>query len=135
MNNIKLFERFFTEEDSNINERDYTEEKELVKGIVKTWVNDYVIPMIGFETWPPEAEGFIQNDPTYKAFVSKAKAWLRKNSGIPKISFGDDKITGTYTNSDIVYLNLYKPKETAALNKGKYPITASFYETFPSRFF
>jgi hypothetical protein len=127
MNNIKLFERFFTEEDSNINERDFTEEKELVKAIVKTWVNDYVIPMIGYETWPP-GESFIEKDPKFRAFVSKAKAWLRKNSGIPKESIFTDEIVGTYTNSDIVRLNLYKPMELAAPNKGKYPIIASFYE-------
>ena len=127
MNNIKLFESFFTEEDSNINERDYTEEKEHVKAIVKTWVNDYVIPMIGYETWP-QGESFIEKDPKFRAFVSKAKAWLKKNSGIPKKSLLTAEIVGTYPNSSIVYLNLYKPKEIAALNKGKYPIIASFYE-------
>ena len=127
MDNIKLFESFFTEEDSNINDRDYTEENELVKVIVKTWVNDYVIPMIDYETWP-KGVSYIEKDPKFKAFVSKAKAWLRKPSGIPERSRFTDEIVGTYPNSSIVYLTLYQPKEIAALNKGKYPIIASFYE-------
>ena len=128
MNNIKLFERFFTEEDSNINERDYTEEKELVKGIVKTWVNDYVIPMIDFKQGRTSAE----KDPKFKAFVSKAKAWLRKPSGIPERSFIDDKIVGVFPNSVIVNSNLYNAKDAAThpSHKKSAPIMASFYEDF-----
>lgn len=127
MDNIKLFESFVSEEDSNIYEGDYTKENELVKAIVKTWVNDYVIPMIGF-IWPQSDKIYLEKDPKYKALVSKAKAWLRKDSGIPKKSMITDEIVGTYPNSSIVDLNLYQPKEIAAVNKGRHPITASFYE-------
>ena len=127
MDNIKLFESFFSEEDPKIYGGDYTKENELVKAIVKTWVNDYVIPMIGF-TWPKSDKIYLEKDPKYKALVSKAKAWLRKDSGIPEKSIFTDKIVGTYPNSSIVFFNLYQPKEIAALNKTKYPITASFYE-------
>lgn len=83
--------------------------------------------MIGF-TWPMRERIYLEKDPKYKALVSKAKAWLIKDSGIPKESILTDEIVGTYPNSSIVYINLYQPKETAALNKTKYPITASFYE-------
>lgn len=126
MDNIKLFESFFSEEDSNIYEENYSKEKELVKEIVKTWVNDYVIPMIGFN-WP-ESENSYEKDPKFKALVSKARAWLGKDSGIPRKSFITDEIVGTYPNSSIVYQNLYGPPVIAAANKGKFPLRASFYE-------
>ena len=131
MDNIKLFESFFSEEDSNIYEAEYTKEKELVKAIVKTWVNDYVIPMIDFH-WPQSGNNMVyQKDPKMKALVSKAKAWLGKSSGIPRKSSINDEIVGTYTNLSIVYINLYRSKELAAVNKGNWPLTASFYEDFP----
>lgn len=129
MNHITLFESFGREEDATISEDAYTKEREIVKGIVKTWVNDYVIPMVDFQTWPP-SQNTAEKDPKFKAFVSKAKAWLGKDSGIPKKSFLSDEIVGTYSNSAIVYHNLYQPKEISHFkeNKGKYPITASFYD-------
>ena len=131
MDNIKLFESFFSEEDSNIYEAEYTKEKELVKAIVKTWVNDSVIPMIDFH-WPQSGNNMVyEKDPKKKALVSKAKAWLGKSSGIPRKSSINDEIVGTYTNLSIVYINLYRSKELAAVNKGNWPLTASFYEDFP----
>lgn len=126
MNHIQLFESFFSEEDSKIYEEDYLDEKEHVKAIVKTWVNDYVIPMIGFNY--PEGEWTSEKDPKFKALVSKARAWLGKDSGIPRKSFLTDEIVGTYPNSSIVYQNLYGPPAIANANKTKYPLRASFYE-------
>jgi hypothetical protein len=140
MNNIKLFEKFVTEEeDSNIyGTGEMTsdsaappkspKELELEKAIVKTWVNDYVIPMIDFKQGRTSAE----KDPKFKAFVTKAKAWLRKPSGIPKRSFIDDTIVGIFPNSSIVNSNLYQEKDivTHPSNKGALPIMASFYEDF-----
>ena len=133
MDNIKLFESFVSEEDSNIygsgemtsDSAASPKELELKKGVVKTWINDYVIPFMDYyaQDW-----NTVEKDPKFKAFVSKAKAWLRKPSGIPERSRFTDEIVGTYPNSSIVYLTLYQPKEIAALNKGKYPIIASFYE-------
>ena len=137
MNNIKLFERCVTEEeDSNIygaegmtpDSAESGKDLELKKAIVKTWVNDYVIPMMDFrQDW-----NSAEKDPKFKAFVSKAKAWLRKPSGIPRRSFIDDKIVGIFPNSSIVNTNLYNAKDAAThpSNKKDNPIMASFYEDF-----
>jgi hypothetical protein len=138
MNNIKLFEKFVAEEeDSNIygtegmtpDSAESGKDLELKKEIVKTWVNDYVIPMMDFnqdyKNWDS-----AEKDPKFKAFVSKAKAWLRKSSGIPMRSSSDGTIIGTVTNSNIVNTKLYNSKDVAThpSNKKDYPIMASFYE-------
>ncbi len=140
MSHIKLFEKFVTEEeDSNIYGAEgmtsdsaappkSPKELELEKAIVKTWVNDYVIPMIDFK----QARTSAEKDPKFKAFVTKAKAWLSKPSGIPKRSFIDDTIVGIFPNSSIVNSNLYQEKDivTHPSNKEALPIMASFYEDF-----
>ena len=137
MSHIKLYEKFVAEEeDSNIygtgemtsDSAESGKDLELKKAIVKTWVNDYVIPMIDFKQDRTSAE----KDPKFKAFVAKAKAWLRKPSGIPERSFIDDKIVGVFPNSVIVNRNLYNAKDAAThpSNKEALPIMASFYEDF-----
>jgi len=134
MNNIKLFESFVSEEDFNISgaegmtpdSAESGKDLELKKAIVKTWVNDYVIPMMDFSQDWDSAE----KDPKFKAFVAKAKAWLRKSSGIPDRSFFDGTLIGTATNSTIVNTKLYNSEAIAThpSNKKDYPIMASFYE-------
>jgi hypothetical protein len=140
MSHVKLYEKFVAEEeDSNIYGTgemtsdsaappESPKELELKKAIVKTWVNDYVIPMIDFKQDWNSAE----KDPKFKAFVAKAKAWLRKPSGIPERSFIDDKIVGVFPNSVIVNINLYNAKDAAThpSHKKSSPIMASFYEDF-----
>jgi len=74
---VKLFESFFRGEDSNIYEEQkiynedtlenmYKDDLELQREIYKTWIIDYINPMLGLE----------YDDPKLQSLVSSAKIWL-----------------------------------------------------------
>jgi len=130
MNNIKLFERFVTEEDSNINEADSSEEayfyikigktergREKKKEIYKTWINDYVIPMSGF--------ALNEKDPGLRSLISSAKAWLGKYSGVQAEDRSGHLIN--FSNGKIVYF-MYWEKEFAKDERTEFPLLASMYD-------
>jgi hypothetical protein len=132
MNHIKLYEKFVTREDPNIYEADSPEgayypmsqdienfEKnlELKKEIYKTWINDYVIPLMDVS--------FEEQDPRYKSLISSAKAWLGKYSGVQgKDSKGN---LVNFTNGEIVYY-LYWEKRFAKEERTRFPLLASMYD-------
>jgi len=135
MNNIKLFEKFVTEEeDSNIyqaqemaldspeNSDFDRKESERMRNIeaevYRTWINDYFIPMTDF--------GLREEDPGLKALVSSAKAWLKKQSGITTVPKETGKQT-RWTNSEILY-RLYWEYRDMKQNRNKFPLMASMYD-------
>lgn len=117
MDNIKLFERFVSEEDSNI----YGSEEmtsDPAAEVYRTWINDYFIPMNDF--------GLREKEPGLRALVSSAKAWLKKQSGVTSV----DKQTGkqlSWTNGEILY-RLYWDCEYTKQNRNKFPLMASMYD-------
>ena len=130
MNNIKLFEKFVKEEDSNIYEADSAEEayflikigktekgREKKKEIYKTWINDYVIPMSGF--------ALNEKDPGLRSLISSAKAWLGKYSGVQLEDMSGNPVN--FTNGKIVYF-MYWEKEFAKDERTEFPLLASMYD-------
>ena len=142
MNNIKLFEKFVTEEeDSNIYKAqemalgsaegmDYddslAENPKLIKEVYKTWANNYVIPMSGF--------ALHEEDPGLRSLISSAKAWLSKPSGvmmfnsdaIEKLEFTKENLVN-YTNGEIVYY-MYWERRYVKEERTKFPLLASMYD-------
>ena len=132
MDNIKLFERFVSEEDSNIYEADSPEgvyfptakstgknekKREKKKEIYKTWINDYVTPLMDFS--------YQEQNPGYKSLISSAKAWLGKYSGVQAENKSGNLVN--FTNGEIVYY-MYWEKRFAEAEKSKFPLLASMYD-------
>ena len=131
MNNIKLFEKFVKEENLNIYEADSPEAayysmsksmgkskktRELEKGIYKTWINDYVTPLMDFS--------YQEQDPGYKSLISSAKAWLGKYSGVQAEDSKGNLVN--FTNGEVIYY-LYWEKRFAEAERTKFPLLSSMY--------
>ena len=138
MNNIKLFERFVTEEDSNIYQsqgmsldspeksdfdiKEWEREKNIKAGIYRTWINDYFIPM-------SEING--EEDPEFRALVSSAKAWLKKQSGITSVPKGTSKQL-RWTNGEILH-RLYDDYSYSKQERHRFPLEASMYDLIKAK--
>ena len=122
MDHIKLFESFVSEEDSNIygsgemtsDSAASPKELELKKGVVKTWINDYVIPFMDYyaQDW-----NTVEKDPKFKTLVTNANNFLRKS-------------TGGALNGNIIRGVFYLTREasTHPANRNDYPLRASFWK-------
>ena len=122
---ISLFEQFVREEGSNIYEAQEMAldavkwedtDLKLKKEAYKTWINDYVIPMLDFS--------YDEKNPEFKTLISSAKSWLSKNSGIEGEYNGKPS---KFTNGEIVY-QLYWEKKFAQAEKSKFPLLSSVYD-------
>jgi len=137
MNKIKLFEKFVTEEeDSNIYKAQemalgsaegmdsdvVRENLKLSKEIYKTWVNNYVIPMVGFV--------LDEGDPGLRSLISSAKAWLSKPSGVmyarKKQEFTKENLLN-YTNGEVVYF-MYFERSFVRQERDNFPLLASMHD-------
>ena len=132
MNNIKLFEKFVTEENLNIYEADSPEgayysmaksilktekKRELEKEIYRTWINDYVTPLMDFS--------YQEQNPGYKSLISSAKSWLGKYSGVRAEDSKGNLVN--FTNGEIIYY-LYWEKRFAEAERTKFPLLSSMYD-------
>jgi hypothetical protein len=132
MSHIKLYEKFVREEILNIHEADSPEEayysmaksigktekkRELEKGIYKTWINDYVTPLMDFS--------YQEQNPGYKSLISSAKAWLGKYSGVQAEDSKGNLVN--FTNGEVIYY-LYWEKRFAKEERTKFPLLASMYD-------
>ena len=126
---ITLFEQFVREEDSNIYEAqemaldsaklDDTQ-RSIEKEAYKTWINDYVIPMMDFNLDEKNSE--------FKTLISSAKSWLGKYSGIESIAeYSKSKKVLKWTNGEIVH-RLYSEKNFMQEQKSRFPLMASMYD-------
>jgi hypothetical protein len=124
---ITLFEQFVREEGSNIYEAQEMAldtvkledtDLKLKKEAYKTWINDYVIPMMDF--------GYDEKNPEFKTLISSAKSWLSKDSGIESTDALTKK-TLKWTNGEIVYY-LYWEKNFAKAEKSRFPLLSSVYD-------
>jgi hypothetical protein len=122
---ITLFEQFVREEGSNIYEAQEMAldtvkledtDLKLKKEAYKTWINDYVIPMMDF--------GYDEKNPEFKTLISSAKSWLSKNSGVEGEYNGKPL---KFTNGEIVYY-LYWEKNFAKAEKSRFPLLSSVYD-------
>lgn len=122
---ISLFERFVREEGSNIYEAQEMAldavkwedtDLKLRKEAYKTWINDYVIPMLDFS--------YDEKNPEFKTLISSAKSWLSKNSGIEGEYNGKPS---NFTNGEIVY-QLYWERKFAQAEKSRFPLLSSVYD-------
>jgi hypothetical protein len=122
---ITLFEQFVREEDSNIYEAQEMNldavkwedtDLKLKKEACKTWINDYVIPMMDFK--------YDEKNPEFKTLISSAKSWLSKNSGVEGEYNGKPL---KFTNGEIVYY-LYWEKNFAKAEKSRFPLLSSVYD-------
>ena len=122
---ISLFERFVREEGSNIYEAQEMAldavkwedtDLKLRKEAYKTWINDYVIPMLDFS--------YDEKNPEFKTLISSAKSWLSKNSGIEGEYNGKPS---NFTNGEIVY-QLYWERKFAQAGKSRFPLLSSVYD-------
>ena len=129
MSHIKLYEKFVAEETLNIYEADSPEYsmakrigktesgREKKKEIYKTWINDYVTPLIDFSLY--------DKNPKYKSLISSAKAWLGKYSGVQAEDMRGNLVN--FTNGEIVYY-MYWEKEFAKAERTEFPLLASMYD-------
>jgi len=124
---ITLFEQFVREEGSNIYEAQEMSLSSIVsdgstrqkgKEICKTWINDYVIPMMNF--------GMDEKNSELKTLASSAKSWLSKDSGIESTDALTKK-TLKWTNGEMVYY-LYWIKNHVKAEKSKFPLLSSVYD-------
>ena len=138
MDNIKLFESFVSEEDSSIyqsqemsldspensdfDRKEWEREKNIEAGIYRTWINDYFIPM-------SEING--EGDPKFRALVSSAKAWLKKQSGITSVPKGTSKQL-RWTNGEILY-RLYDDYSYSKQERHRFPLEASMYDLIKAK--
>jgi hypothetical protein len=124
---ISLFEQFIREEGSNIYEAqemalDSTKledrDLEIEKEVYKTWINDYVIPMLGFN--------YNEKNPELATLISSAKSWLIMESGIESTDVLTKKIL-KWTNGEIIY-GLYSEKIFIDKERNRFPLIASMYD-------
>jgi len=122
---ITLFEQFVREEGSNIYEAQEMAldtvkledtDLKLKKEAYKTWINDYVIPMMDF--------GYDEENPEFKTLISSAKSWLSENSGVEGEYNGKPLI---FTNGEIVH-HLYWERKFAQAEKSRFPLLSSMYD-------
>jgi hypothetical protein len=122
---ITLFEQFVREEDSNIYEAQEMNldavkwedtDLKLKKEACKTWINDYVIPMMDFK--------YDEKNPEFKTLISSAKSWLSKNSGVEGEYNGKPL---KFTNGEIVH-HLYWERKFAQAEKSRFPLLSSMYD-------
>lgn len=139
MSHIKLFEKFVKEEeDSNIYQsqgmsldspeksdfdiKEWEREKNIEAGIYRTWINDYFIPM-------SEING--EKEPEFRALVSSAKAWLKKQSGITSVPKGTSKEL-RWTNGEILH-RLYDDYSYSKQERNRFPLEASMYDLIKAK--
>jgi hypothetical protein len=123
---ITLFEQFVREEDSNIYEAQEMAldavkwedtDLKLKKEACKTWINDYVIPMMDFK--------YNEENPEFKTLISSAKSWLSKDSGVVGEDMNGKPLN--FTNGEIVYY-LYWERKFAQAEKSRFPLLSSVYD-------
>jgi hypothetical protein len=123
---ISLFERFVGEEGSNIYEAQEMaldavkwEDTDLKRkqNACKTWINDYVIPMMGFN--------YNEKNPEFKTLISSAKSWLSKDSGVVGYMYNGKPLK--FTNGEIVHI-LYWDRNFAKAEKSRFPLLSSMYD-------